>query len=329
MTSLFKYPPLSAGTLAVTSLSSGKISQADTYDLTTTSTPTFGGVRINGSQIASFDPGIGWWINSSYGLVMSSNQALIFCAGDAQASSLDTFLLRDSANTLALRNDTNPQEFRTYGTYSSSGANREYMFMKALSAGNFQLGLSAVGSGVNRDLEIVAHGEKKIIVENAGVRYPDNYGFGASFVKGGGGSVALRMVNTAGVEAIRLETGSWDSFITDKLGIGTKTPTEKLTVAGNISAVGQYTAYKEVSANYTLSGTESTINCVSAANYTIQLHTSIGYTGRIYNIKNTNTGTITVSAYQTETIDGGNTLQLTKQYESITLQSTGTGWIIL
>lgn len=50
------------------------------------------------------------------------------CAGGAitwsnsDASAIDTYLYRDAANTLALKNSTNPQIFRVYSTTASSGS---------------------------------------------------------------------------------------------------------------------------------------------------------------------------------------------------------------
>ena len=54
--------------------------------------------------------------------------------------------------------------------------------------------------------------------------------------------------------------------------------------------------------------------------------------GRIYNIKNSGTGTITIATTSSQTIDGATTITMngtTKQYQTVTVQSTGANWIIL
>ena len=80
----------------------------------------------------------------------------------------DTILVRDVANTLAQRNDLNPQESRIYGTYSSSGANYERFFVKTNTGGATQIGLSAAGTGQNRDLQFVTGGSTRMTVTSGG-----------------------------------------------------------------------------------------------------------------------------------------------------------------
>lgn len=115
------------------------------------------------------------------------------------------------------------------------------------------------------------------------------------------------------------------------VGIGIATPTqEKLTVAGNVSAQGgYYSSYKTVSSTYTVLSGDSTINCMSAASYTVQLHTATGFTGKEYKIKNsTVTGLITLSAFPGQTIDG-QTNWVIAYPNNMYIQSTGFSWIIL
>jgi len=86
--------------------------------------------------------------------------------------------------------------------------------------------------------------------------------------------------------------------------------------------------YKEISDRYTITNSDYTINCLLSS-YTVTLPSANGILGRIYNIKNTGTGVITLSGNYSETIDGGNTALLTMQYQSITIQSTNSNWIII
>jgi hypothetical protein len=51
--------------------------------------------------------------------------------------------------------------------------------------------------------------------------------------------------------------------------------------------------------------------------------------GRVYVIKNSSTGITTITGQSGQLIDGQATITMSQQYQSVTLQSTGTGWIIL
>jgi hypothetical protein len=66
------------------------------------------------------------------------------------------------------RNDASPQESRIYGTYSSSGANYERFFVKTNTGGATQIGLSAAGTGQNRNLEFVTGSSTRMTVTSGG-----------------------------------------------------------------------------------------------------------------------------------------------------------------
>jgi hypothetical protein len=63
--------------------------------------------------------------------------------------------------------------------------------------------------------------------------------------------------------------------------------------------------------------------------FTINLYTAIGYDGNLITIKNIGTGTVTVDAFGTQTIDGSLTAALPVQYTSLTLTSDGSNWNII
>ena len=92
-------------------------------------------------------------------------------------------------------------------------------------------------------------------------------------------------------------------------------------------------SYVAKTADYTLTISDFTVEC-TANSFTIKLPTAIGITGRIYNVKNTGTGTITVTGidYVTiadaQSIDGELT-QTVSQWENLQIQSNGANWIIL
>lgn len=103
---------------------------------------------------------------------------------------------------------------------------------------------------------------------------------------------------------------------------------KKLTFDGlTLTVPSVRVAYVAKTADYTLTASDYTVEC-TANTFTISLPTAVGITGRIYNIKNTGTGTITVDANDSETIDGELT-QTVAQWENLQIQSNGTNWIIL
>jgi hypothetical protein len=69
------------------------------------------------------------------------------------------------------------------------------------------------------------------------------------------------------------------------------------------------------------------INC-TANTFTVTLPTAIGIGGREYTIKNSGSGVITVDGDGAETIDGSATRTL-NQYDSLTIVSDGTNWIVI
>jgi hypothetical protein len=94
-------------------------------------------------------------------------------------------------------------------------------------------------------------------------------------------------------------------------------------------------AIKNVTTNYNLLSTDYTINVTTTGDTTQTLPLSVSLTGKIYNIKNsdsTGTSAITIATTSGELIDnlygGGNDLQIIFP-QSIKLQSTGSGWIII
>lgn len=115
--------------------------------------------------------------------------------------------------------------------------------------------------------------------------------------------------------------------------------TEELPIAGsekiNLQQIVDYlnsggtitTSYVTKSANYTLISGDTLIECNSNT-FTITLPTASGISGKIYIIKNTGTGIITIDPDGTETIDSELTQTIT-QFDAIWIQSNGTNWIII
>lgn len=79
----------------------------------------------------------------------------------------------------------------------------------------------------------------------------------------------------------------------------------------------------------TLDATHNIIYCNKATAMTINLPAVAGCSGRIYTIKNINTGIVTIDANGSETIDGELTFTLLSRYKSVTVQSNGSAWYII
>jgi len=86
-------------------------------------------------------------------------------------------------------------------------------------------------------------------------------------------------------------------------------------------------SYIAKTANFTATSLTSTIDCTNTI--TITLPTAVGQTGRIHTIKNSGTGVVTIATTSSQTIDGAATQSLATQWSKITVQSTGTNWIVI
>lgn len=86
--------------------------------------------------------------------------------------------------------------------------------------------------------------------------------------------------------------------------------------------------YTSVASDYTVKQTDFMVDC-SANTLTVTLPTAAGITGKIFCVKNSGVGVITVDGDGVETIDGQSNKLLSVQYESITVISNGSNWEII
>lgn len=108
------------------------------------------------------------------------------------------------------------------------------------------------------------------------------------------------------------------------VGIGITTPTSTLHVQGSIAA-----PITTVMIPTILTASQYTVLVNSPIPTTISLPAAAGCNGRIYVIKNINTGVVTIDANGAETIDGVATKVLAVQWSQYMIQSNGTSWFIL
>jgi hypothetical protein len=148
------------------------------------------------------------------------------------------------------------------------------------------------------------------------------------------------------------------------VGIGNTAPTEKLDVTGNIrfsgalmpnntagtsgqvltsagaGAVPTWTtpsgssttstlAYVAKTANYTIVSATDYLVDVTANSVTITLPTAASITGQRFVVKNSSTGVVTINTTSSQTVDSYASGALTiSQYQSLTLMSNGSNWIL-
>ena len=84
--------------------------------------------------------------------------------------------------------------------------------------------------------------------------------------------------------------------------------------------------YSAKSTTYTIGDEDYFIDCTSGT-FTVTLPTAVGVSGKIYIVKNSGSGTITVGTTSSQTIDGSSTKTLL-QYQSVQVQSNGSNWVI-
>jgi len=87
--------------------------------------------------------------------------------------------------------------------------------------------------------------------------------------------------------------------------------------------------YVQKTASYSIvAATDYTVDC-TAKSFTVTLPTAVGLLGRRFEIINSGTGTITIAATSSQTINGQSNQQLAAQYTSMTVVSDGANWKIV
>lgn len=118
--------------------------------------------------------------------------------------------------------------------------------------------------------------------------------------------------------------------VTQRINVGTG-----LSISQTFSGTSlSDTAYSIVNqtANYTATSSDGTISVdATSAGVTITLPTAVGISGKIYVIKkvDSSANSVTVATTSSQTIDGSTTYTMGYQWQSITVQSNGSNWLII
>jgi hypothetical protein len=114
------------------------------------------------------------------------------------ATTQDTVLARDAADTLAQRRDANPQTFRLYTTWANNGVDFERLFIKGQTLGAFQIGTEAGGTGSARDLELQTDGVTRMTIASSG----------GAITVGSGVQLGLTGIQVASTASLRFSGGA-------------------------------------------------------------------------------------------------------------------------
>ena len=152
----------------------GKFS-VDKYGITTSfgafrQTSTGAGINVsaNGSRLALLSDNAEVAYLNGLTFILHASAGFGWASGAASSGSFDTILLRDAANTLALRNGAAAQTFNVYGTYTS-GTSYERLTLSAPSAANAIIGTNkGSGGGTARGLDLQTDGVARMTITTAG-----------------------------------------------------------------------------------------------------------------------------------------------------------------
>jgi hypothetical protein len=109
-----------------------------------------------------------------------------------------------------------------------------------------------------------------------------------------------------------------------KVNTTTESANKHVTMYGGLT-----TAYVAKTANYTTTAADHLVN-VTANSIDITLETAVGCAGRIHEIINTGSGTVTMKTTSAQTISGSASGALTlAQWKSMTVKSDGANWLII
>jgi len=192
--------------------------------------------------------------------------------------------------------------------------------------------------GVDRYLAIRAEGEIHIVALGTPGNTPPSGGGGGTTDHGAltGLTDQVDHLYAVTIDGTRVLTADWEvgSKRLRNFGaseVATSEPASPVTGMFwyDTDATAATTTFSIVTktANYTLTASDVVVK--ANGTLTLTLPTAVGIGGKVYYTKNIGTGTVTIDADGTETIDGDLSFVSTTQYESITVVSDSANWCIL
>lgn len=98
---------------------------------------------------------------------------------------------------------------------------------------------------------------------------------------------------------------------------------------GTVGSGGSTWSLVQKTANYTATSNDYTIECTSGT-FTVTLPTAVSISGKVYVIKNSGSGQISIATTSSQTIDAYTSgVRKLNQYDSLIVQSNGSNWIII
>jgi len=166
-------------------------------------TPTGAGISVsaNGASLGLYSNNseIGYCNGTTF--ILNSAVTFGWSATSASSGSYDTVLVRDAANTLALRNGAAAQTFNVYGTYTASPLAYERLSISATGgvSGNAIIGTNKTGTGVlARGLEFQTDGVTRMTLASNGLTI---------------GSLNIQPTNSAIYNAVIIGFGSNTAYV--------------------------------------------------------------------------------------------------------------------
>ena len=118
--------------------------------------------------------------------------------------------------------------------------------------------------------------------------------------------------------------------VTQRINTGTGLSISQTSTGTTLSDTAYTVSNK--TANYTATSSDGTLSVdATSAGVTITLPTAVGISGKMYVIKkiDSSANSVTVATTSTQTIDGSTTYTMGYRWQSITVQSDGSNWLII
>jgi hypothetical protein len=283
-------------------LTTGKLIQNSTVTLSDTGLMTIDEIQTSGSSGIALKNSSGTTVvtfgsanttNVTFaGAVNAGGSLNLTATGLTYGINSDVFLARDTANTLALRNSTNAQTFRVYGTYTDA-SNGDWLNITKAAGSTVTINPQANGTGTAGALTIsTASGSNTTITG------------GTNLILNGGSNVVFQ---NAGVQRAFISASQWSLspttasaaanprfFFTAAADTSLTASTEAIAVQFNLSATRQHaTGAITLQRDFVIQGTNH--SAVGASTITDQAALAVEYGNVSTNITTTNLSAIYVA----------------------------------